>query len=215
MTDGPQPDPLLLAELIAARLCHDLSGPIGPMAGVVELAGEDPGATEEALAVAAETAGGLIARIRLLRAAWGGDCPAMDIEAIGALVSGGAGRKRVAIDLSGVAKAPVASATARLLLNALMLGIDSLPAGGTVASAGDPAGDMLITIRGPRAAWPPGLATCLADPGAAARMLENPRAVQIPFIALLAHRPGPHLSLLFGADASSAPPLLISHRDRC
>ena len=238
MTDGMLPDPLLLAELIAARICHDLSGPIGPMAGMLELAREDPEAAGEALALVTETAAALIARIRLLRAAWGGDCGALDVEAIGALVASGLGRKRVTIDLSGLARSgdlsglartgdlsgpartghgqpPLAPATARLLLNVLMLGTESLPGGGTLACAGELDGDILITITGPRAAWPAGLAACLADPGAAGPMLQDPRSLQVPLIALLASRPGPRLSLLFGAAAGeTAPPLLISPRDR-
>ncbi len=213
MTALPPPDPLYLAELIVARLCHDLSGPIGPLAGMLELALEDPDAAEEALAVMQETAAGLIARIRLLRSAWTGDCGAMDSAAIGVLVTNALARKQVTIDLSGLAAQPIPPATARLLLNVLMLGTESLPGGGTLACAGAPDGDIVISIAGPRAGWPPGLAACLIDPAAAWRLLEHPRDLQLPLVALLASRPGPRLSLLFGAaTAGGPPPLLISHR---
>lgn len=212
MTDDLSPDPLHLAELIAARICHDLSGPIGPMAGMLELAREDPDAAEEALAAANEAAASVIARLRLLRAAWTGDCVAMDVRAIGTLIHSGLARKRVTIDLSGIAASIFAPVTARLLLNALLLGSEGLPGGGTLTCAGHPDGDILITIAGPRAAWPSGLAACLANPAAAWGMLDDPRRLQVPFIALLASRPGPRLSLLFGATAAGAPPpLLISH----
>lgn len=212
MPDETRPDPLRLAELLAARLCHDLSGPIGPMAGMLELARDDPEMAEEALAGAADSAASLAARLRLLRAAWSGDGGPMDAATLGALFAGGLASRRVRADLSGLAPAPIAPATARLLLNALLLAVDGLPGGGVIACAGEPDGDILITLCGPRAAWPTGLAACLADPAQAAAMLENPRQLQIPFTALLASRPGPRLSLLFAA-ADSPPPLLISHRD--
>lgn len=216
MTDGTHADPLQLAELMAARLCHDLSGPVGPMAGMVELALEEPADAEEALTVIGQTADGLIARIRLLRAAWGGDCGAMDIETIAGLVTAGLARKKVTIDVSGlVGTAPgetcLAPDTARLLLNVLILGVESLPTGGTLTCAGQPAGDILISIAGPRAAWPAGLAACLIDPSAARELMTTPQSVQLPFTALLASRPGPRLAMLFGAASpDAAPPLLIS-----
>ncbi len=218
MTDGTHADPLRLAELMAARLCHDLSGPVGPMAGMLELAREEPAAAEEALAVVSASTDGLVARIRLLRAAWGGDCGAMGIEAISALLAAGLAHRRVRLEVSGFAgPAPAGevlpAATARLLLNVLMLGVESLPGGGTVTCARQPDGDIVIRIDGPRAAWPAELALCLADPAAAGRMLQDPRGVQAPFTALLASRSGPLLAMLFAAGpAGAAPPLLISHR---
>ena len=218
MTNETSANPLRLAELMAARLCHDLSGPVGPMAGMLELAQEDPSAAEEALTAARETTDSLVARIRLFRAAWGGDCGPMEIAAISALVANGTARKRVSLEMSGFtgpapANAPLAPPMARLLLNVLMLGVESLPGGGTLACARQPDGDIVIRITGPRAAWPDGLASCLADPAAAARMLQDPRSVQAPLTALLASRPGPRLTMLFSAGvADPAPPLLISPR---
>ncbi len=219
MIDGMSADPLHMAELMAARLCHDLSGPVGPMAGMLELAREDPSAADEALALASETADSLIARIRLLRTAWGGHCGAMDIKTISDLVSAGLARKRVRLEFSGFSRPAagdplLAPATARLLLNVLMLGMESLPGGGILACAMQPDGDIVIHIAGPRAAWPAGLALCLADPEAAGQMLQEPRGMQASFTALLASRPGPRLAMLFAAASpGTAPPLLITHSD--
>ena len=65
-------DSLRLAELLCARLCHDLSGPLGALIGVLEIAREEQ-PDSETLALAEETAVELTQRLKLLRAAWGQD----------------------------------------------------------------------------------------------------------------------------------------------
>jgi histidine phosphotransferase ChpT len=203
-------DPLQLAELIAARICHDLSGPVSPMAGMLELMQEDPDTAEEALSIILKTAESLIARLRLTRAAWTGDGSEMGVEEIGRLVTDGMARKRVTIDLEGLPASSTFSAeTGRLLLNVLMLGVESLPGGGVLACAGEPDGDMIVTITGPKAAWPSGLGVGLTNPVSTMELPESPRDVQMPVVVLLASRPGPKLSLLFGSG--TPPPLLISN----
>ena len=202
-------DPLQLAELIAARICHDLSGPVGPMAGMLELMQEDPDTAEEALSIITQTAESLVARLRLTRAAWTGDGCEMGVAEIGTLVTDGMARKRVNIDLGGLpASSTFSPQTGRLLLNVLMLGVESLPGGGVLACAGEPDGDMIVTIAGPKAAWPPGLAAGLANTASTMELPDSARNVQMPIVVLLASRPGPRLSLLFGAG--TPPPLLIS-----
>ncbi len=47
-------DPLRLAELLAIRLCHDLSGPLGTMMGALEMVADDPEMADEALPLAGE-----------------------------------------------------------------------------------------------------------------------------------------------------------------
>jgi histidine phosphotransferase ChpT len=213
MSEIPSADPLRLAELIAARICHDLSGPIGPMTGMLELAQEDPAAINEALSAASQSAASLVARLRLLRCAWSADGGPMDTDTISGLAAAGLSRKRLALDMTGLADAIFPPSTARLLLNVLLLAAEGLPGGGTITCSGQPEGDILTLIDGPRAAWPPGLAACLANPANVFQLPEDPRAIQVPFIALLASRPGPRLSLLFGGGNPAAPPpLLISHR---
>ena len=203
-------DPLQLAELIAARICHDLSGPIGPLHGMLELMQDDPDSAEEALSIVTQTAESLVARLRLARAAWTGDTSEMGIEEIGTLVTAGMARKRVTLDLERLpASATFSSGTTRLLLNVLIMGVESLPGGGTLACAGEPAGDMIVTITGPKAGWPPGLAAGLANPVSAMELPDSPRDVQMPVVVLLASRAGPRLSLLFGSG--TPPPLLISN----
>src|SRR6185437_1319317 len=58
-----------VAALLCARLCHDLSGPLGALIGVIDIAREEQPASET-IAFAEETVGELTQRLRLLRAAW-------------------------------------------------------------------------------------------------------------------------------------------------
>ncbi|WP_431272805.1 hypothetical protein [Dankookia sp. P2] len=59
----------LLARTLAARLCHDLGGAVGTLAGTLDLAGE---ADAGMLGLAQETATVLRRRLRLFAVAWGG-----------------------------------------------------------------------------------------------------------------------------------------------
>ena len=43
-----------------------------------------------------------------------------------------------------------------MVLNLLLLAAESLPGGGIVALSGSPGKHVLVTIAGPRAAWPAG-----------------------------------------------------------
>ena len=69
---------LRLAELLCARLCHDLSGPLGALIGILEIAREEQ-PDSETLALAEDTADELVQRLKLLRAAWGQDGDDMDV----------------------------------------------------------------------------------------------------------------------------------------
>jgi hypothetical protein len=117
---------------------------------------------------------------------------------------------RVSIDASAMAPDTVfVPPSARLTLNLLMLASESLPAGGTVSLAGSP-DDLLITIAGPRAAWPVGLAGCLADEATAFAALTGARTLQMPLTALLAHGTGVRLSMLLALQPDGgAPPLRL------
>lgn len=198
---------LRLAEVLATRLVHDLSG---PASGVCAALGEmQP--DEDALALAREAAVTLRRRLMLYRAAWG---------APGALAPGGlremaAGlpnAHKLRLDLAGpVACSALPAEAARLLLNLLLLAAEGLPRGGAVTLEGDPARDLILGIAGERAGWPDGFAAMLADAGAAwAALPVPPRGprFQAALTALLAHRAGARLRPLFGGN-EEPPPLLV------
>ena len=86
-------DTLRLAELLCARLCHDLAGPLGALIGVLEIAREeDP--NSDTLALAELTTVELGQRLKLLRAAWGQDAEGLDLDTLQSLTSGLLRRRR-------------------------------------------------------------------------------------------------------------------------
>jgi hypothetical protein len=198
-----------LAEQLARRLCHDLSGSLGALMGVLEMAAlEYP--DSETLQVAEETARDLAARLRLLRAAWGGDGLPTTIAELDTLAVG-LPQRRVKLDTQALgAERALPGAVSRVLVNVVLLAAESLPAGGRVVLADPGGGDVVVAIEGKNAAWPAGLAGILADPDAAVAALETPRTLQAPLTALAARAQGIRLSLLHGGPAGSMPPLLIS-----
>jgi len=209
-------DPLRLAELLAIRLCHDLSGPLGTLMGVLELVADDPGMADEVLPIAGEVSTALGRRLRLFRAAWGGATPSLSVAEFAALVEG-LDARRYRFDLSGLDPAGRFSpAAARLALNVALLAAEALPGGGTAVLAGDPAGEVLVTLAGPRAAWPTGFAAYLGDETLAWQALraadgvDASRGLQGWLTALIARGSGLRVAFLMAATAEAAPPLLLS-----
>ncbi len=209
---------LRLAELLATRLCHDLSGPLGTLMGSLEMLAEEPESAEEALTLASDVTAILAGRLRLLRAAWAGGTPALGVAEFRSMADSLKSR-RLRLELDHLhPEGQFTPAAARVALNVLMLAADCLPGGGVVSMAGDPAQDLLVTLDGPRGAWPPGFAAFLANDDHAWLALrdtagvEASRALQGPLTALIARVCGIRLSLLMAASAEGAPPLLIQAR---
>jgi len=201
-----------LAGLLAARLCHDLSGPLGGLgAALGEAAGD-----RSALLLAQDAALVLRQRLALFRAAWGGAGARLRRAALRDLAGGLPNAARLSLELDDLAERPeFAPAAARVLLSALLLAAESLPGGGMLALAGDPGGVVLLTIAGPRAAWPVGLGAMLADADAAWAALgelSGPAGLRVlpaPLLALLAQDAGVRAALLLAPAAEAAPPLLL------
>jgi histidine phosphotransferase ChpT len=206
-------DRLRLAELVCARICHDLSGLLGSLVGTLEVVAEEAGTTE-ATSIATDTATALALRLRLLRAAWAGLMEPLELPRLTALALGlAAGRVR--LDVSDLPAATVFSPPiGRLVLNLLLLAADALPRGGVLRLDGTDA-DVIARLDGPNAAWPAGLIGMLADEAAAWQALTSPQAsprtLQAPLIVLLARHHGVRLTVLLSAGPSTAaPPLRLA-----
>jgi histidine phosphotransferase ChpT len=179
MRDG-QENGLRLAAHLVSRLCHDLSGPLHGLSAALAEGGEDA----EALALAQEAAAVLRVRLALLRAAWGAPA-ALEAGGLQRLAEGLPQAHRLRLELIGpVATAALRPQTARLLLNALLLGAECLPRGGTLVLEGDPRRQVTLAIDGPDAAWPAGLEAVLTAPSAAAAI--GTRRMQAALLALFA-----------------------------
>jgi histidine phosphotransferase ChpT len=132
-------DALILAELLCARLCHDMSGPVGAAAAGAELIADMGGAVDaETVALVSVSAGAGAARLKFFRSALGPslsgpvdvgglhDQVSLYLDSLSSSVSGLGLDWRVD---AGRMEAP----TARLLLNLILLAKDALPRGGRIA----------------------------------------------------------------------------------
>ncbi len=201
-----------LAQLVAARICHDLSSPLGGLGAALGEAAEDP----SALGLAQDAALVLRRRLALFRAAWGGQPAVLTHMALRDLAGGLPNAPRLHLELDGLAAKPAFAPTAApLVISALLLGAESLPGGGMLALAGKPDGMVVLTIAGARAAWPAGLGAMLAHVEAAWEAIDalavpaGLRTLPAPMTALLAHEAGVRAALLLSAQAEQVPPLLL------
>ena len=142
----------------------------------------------------------------LCGAAWSIDETALSVDRLAALA--GSLAPGVMVDLSALPPAGVfAPKPARILLNLLILGAASLPAGGTVHLLGEPA-DLFLRIAGRGASWPHGTGACLVDESAAHTALRAGDHRLMPLTALLAHAAGIRLSFLHAPRASGEPSIV-------
>lgn len=202
--DLPISRSLRLAELVAARLCHDISGALGTVANALELAVDDPGSAAEALAVASDASGELGLRLRVLRACFVSSGESLAIGDLLVLARGLPAARRMQIDGSAVTPdRPFRPLAVRLMLNLFALAAESLPSGGRLAVAGHPGRDIVLAIEGPRAAWPAGLSGWLSDEQAAWRAACDARTLTGPLVVLIAREQGMRLSFLLPVTPSS------------
>jgi histidine phosphotransferase ChpT len=168
---------MALAQDLAARLCHDLAGCAGTVAGLLDIA-RDPGEAAEALAAAREAAGHLL-RLRLTQAACA-NADAWDPGAWPALAASVADpRFRVTLD-TAAASCGHAPALGILLLNVLLLASEAVRGRGGVALEGAPDGRLTATLAGPvgPSSWPD-LAAVTAGGCAGARDFQRVWTLQV------------------------------------
>jgi len=192
--------PHLLAEAVAARICHDLAGPAGTVSAAIELAGQD----DEALDAATEASTAVNARLRLFRAAWGTAGEPKQRDELARLTADLSPRLRVNLDGLGASAFPAAES--RLILCMLLVAQDAMPAGGQVMLSGEAGGPLLLTLSGARAGWPAGFLASLAGE----RPAPEARTVAVPMLLLAARAAGRRLALIAGADLSAVPALMAN-----
>jgi histidine phosphotransferase ChpT len=202
------PPDTTLTRALCARLCHDLGGAIGSLAGALDLL---PPSDDELLEVAQESATALRLRLRLYSAAWGGPTMAMEPAAMEALLGGAPVVPRVRFDFSALDRAVALPAPlVPILLNAALLAAEALPRGGTVRVGGSPLDGLMVLptadLGAPAAAWPAGFLALLAGQ---AQPSPSPHDVLAPLLQALLSEVGWSASLTMGGAAQAAAPLLI------
>ncbi len=192
------------AELVAARICHDLASPVLVLSSASDLArmeaerGIAPGG--EAMPMLIEGGAMVSGRVKLLRVLFGPPQSPVSAEEVATLARGHVGGGRAEIDVSPLAPNTVFSAaTARALLAALVLAGEGLPRGGTIRLHGG-VEDLAVSIEGASAAWPASLTAALGggDPVETA-VAGGSRALMGPILLLHAREAGLAPQLLMGA----------------
>ncbi len=190
---------LHLIEQTAARLCRALNGPVVRLNEALSAQPQDETAIFEA-------AKRLTNQVNLLEAAWSGADQPLSLHQLACLAHGLP--DHIAVNLSALPPAVVFPASlGRIVLNILLLAADSLPEGGQIMLAGTPE-DLFIRIDGPAAAWPTGMALCLANEAEARSALTDGRHPQMALTVQLAHIADMRLSALLATHTQSEPAIL-------
>jgi histidine phosphotransferase ChpT len=190
--------PHRLAELMAARIFHDLGSPMASITAIL------PQATDPAAhAILMETAAELRARMKLFSVAFGhGDD--LGWQDIGVLLQGAPMAHRVRFEMPA-STATLTAGQARLMLSLALLSAEALPRGGVVRIAEDAGGWLTFLPEGRDAAWSPTLAELMAGGALDAALAAGPRRVLAPWAVTQAEAEGMELSFALGVAPAIAP----------
>jgi histidine phosphotransferase ChpT len=165
---GSMPKSSELAALMCARICHDLVGPVSATGAALSIFDEPDQADmrEDALRLVRESAEQMRAKLEFARLAFGAGGAAPGEVELDML-------RRLAGDMFRTAKAELVwktdasslpKAGARILLNMILLGVESAPRGGEVKIEATRGGAvrLRVTAAGPKAKLLPGAVAALA-----------------------------------------------------
>lgn len=124
-----------VAQLLSSRICHDLAGLSGAIHAGVEMMVERAAGSGEALELAHNSSAELVARLAFLRAAFGfgGIDSQTKLSDTMAIAEDYFSTSKVSLQWDcpqDLIDAPMASVSAKLLLNLLLLAVSALPRGG-------------------------------------------------------------------------------------
>ena len=185
-----------LAQLLGARLTHDLAGPLGTIMAA--------GGSAEGAALLEETVAELRLRFRLYAVVFG-EAEALCWADLQALMAGAPGAHRIAFHFEFPPQARLDPALAQIVLAAAMLGAEALPRGGALRITPLGGAGLVVLPEGRVAAWPHALIERLA--GMAPAGADTPRALLAPWLIALAEAAQCRLSL--GMGQPGLPPLLL------
>jgi histidine phosphotransferase ChpT len=175
---------LRIAELLAARLCHELVSPIGAISNGLEILEDEPNFAQDAGALIGLSARQASRRLQFYRIAYGATTALADDLvrcAAEALFADGK------IELEWLSGA-LPENWQKLACNLLLVAAEALPRGGRVVLEAGAHGGMTVTAAGEGARLSAPVAAQLAHCAHADEL--SPRTVQAAFAAALAHRAG-------------------------
>ncbi|HXP32313.1 MAG TPA: histidine phosphotransferase family protein [Stellaceae bacterium] len=185
-------------ELLCARLCHELVGPVAAINNGVELLGEDdPDFVSDAVKLLGQSARKAGQRLQFYRFAYGSAASSGSKSAIidpRALAAGLLEDGKVRCDWPAESVEGLASEWQKLACNMLVLAADALPRGGSVLVKQRPAGSPRITVTAEGTINFPEEQRAALGAGAAIDALTS-RTVHAYFTARLALRLGAPLTL--------------------
>ena len=201
MNTAPGPTELL-AELLAARILHDLGSPMASFSAILPQA-----ADADARDILIETAAELRARMRLFALAFGtGD--ETPWNALPTLLQGAPMAHRVRFEWPPSANI-LTPGRARLILSAALLAAEALPRGGIVRIGQAADGTVELLPQGRDAAWSPSFVALMAGGSLAAALAEGPRRVLAPWVVVQAGAEAVMLDFALAAG-TAIPPLVLT-----
>jgi histidine phosphotransferase ChpT len=188
-------DPLELAALIASRVCHDIISPVGAIVNGLEVLEEekDESMREFAMDLVQKSARQASAKLQFSRLAFGASGGAgTEIDMVDAGRCTAALMEREKAELDWRVAAPLLPKLhAKLLLNLLIIALNSVARGGRISVTAEREGEetvMRVVADGDRAKLPAGVREVIAE-GAMPNPLDA-HAVQPLYAALLAKEGG-------------------------
>jgi histidine phosphotransferase ChpT len=183
---------LRLAELLAARLCHELVSPVGAIANGVEILEDEPDFARDAGKLIEQSVREARRRLQFYRIAYG---------AVGEVTTAAA--RKAALDLFADGKTelawaelpPLPAGTEKICCNLLAVAGEALPRGGRLEVAVASGGSLVVVSgTGIDARFQPGVLELLEGPPDLDELV--PRTAQVAFTAALARRRGLRIAAL-------------------
>jgi histidine phosphotransferase ChpT len=207
VTDFSQEMDFLATQLLCSRLCHDLIGPAGAVNAGIELLGDSFDRSDEAFALLDGSADQVTNRLKFFRIAFGsgggGEDGRIAAGDLCTLMRSFLASSSVSLDWDSDPDAPstLIAGHGKLLLNCMLVGVDSLPRGGVVEVRFVPLdGDCGFTMRavGNRATLREGMFEALNGQLIEEKM--NARNIQGHFTHCLTRETGVTLEISLGLD---------------
>ena len=198
-----------LAAHLCSRLCHDLISPIGAVNNGIEvlMEGDSEDMQAQALELVTYSAGEAVRRVQFFRLAFGasgGGGSSVSLEDARKAAEGFLSTGRIALDWPDThvhPETPVSKTAMKILLNLILVAVDALARGGTVAVRLNPARDgteMTVTASGDRATLTEQFRGALA--GSLGDEDIDPRSAQPLYGARLAASIGSEIRYSAGGD---------------